>query len=115
MEIKSDVLKHTRVYSMRKETDGVPYIFSIREKKTGQILKNVVFQHGCVKEDGNMNGVTEEDLLLILLARFEAFQEGELKCKENDSVIKGIKMALNAIEKRTKNREKRGVEGSKKP
>ena len=114
MEIKSDALMHTRVYMTRKNKDGEPYVFSVREKKTGQILKNITFQHGCVKEDGNMNGLTEEDLLLILLARFEYFQEGDCKCKENATAIRGLSMAIHAMEKRNKDREKRGVEGTKK-
>jgi len=114
MEIKCEALRHTRVYA-RKSKSGEPYIFSIREKKSGRIIKNLTFQHGTVGEDGVMNGITEEDILLAVLARLESFQETGCKCKENTTAIKGIKMALNALEKRTKDREKRGVEGTKKP
>lgn len=75
------------------------------------ILTKINFQTGPVKEVG-VNGVFNEDLLLIVLHRLEYFQKGDYACKENEEAIKKIEEALMWLGKRTKDRDLRNVLGT---
>lgn len=59
----------------------------------------IKFQKGSIEEAGK-NGCHNEDLLMIVLDRLQAFQEGELKCRENAIAITKIEEALLWLEKR---------------
>lgn len=72
------------------------------------------FQNGPIKEVG-VNGVTNEALLAILIDRLEGAQEGPYKCSENAGALDSARFALDHLERRTRNREARGVEGTHKP
>ena len=71
----------------------------------------VVFQNGPVPEYGT-NGFTHEVLLAILKHRLEGFQNGKFACIENQIALNHINAALETLKSRTKNRVKRGVEGT---
>lgn len=67
------------------------------------------FQHGPVKEHG-VNGATSEALLAILIHRTKVL-DGNFPCDENKRAITYMENALALFEQRTKDRQKRGVEG----
>lgn len=60
-------------------------------------------------------GVFVEDLLAICAARLKSYQTGELPDRNNEDAITHIAAALGALEARTAERLRRGVEGSMKP
>jgi hypothetical protein len=69
----------------------------------------VEFQNGAVKERG-VNGVTNEALLAILIHRTQVLNE-RFPCRENSIAITKMQEALMWFDKRTADREARGVEG----
>jgi hypothetical protein len=56
------------------------------------------------------NGTTNEELLEVLINRMQYLQ-GKFPCKENACAITHLEEALMWLEKRTRDRVKRGVEG----
>lgn len=119
MEIKNDLLsnKYTRVFCEAKEDQkfNAPHHFevvSVIESGTGaETLAFIDFQCGPIKENG-INGCMNEDLLVMVLERLNAFQESDFKCRENAIAITKIEEALLWLRKRTIGRENRGVEGT---
>lgn len=60
------------------------------------------------------DGVTNEDLITVLIDRMNYLQ-GKFPCRENALAITKLDEALLWLEKRTRDREARGVEGQHKP
>lgn len=75
------------------------------------LIAEIHFQEGPIKECG-VNGVCNEDLLVMVIRRLQGFQESEFKCRENAMAITKIEEALLWLRKRTMGREARGVEGT---
>lgn len=75
----------------------------------GEQLIPVQFQLGPVKEFG-VNGITNEALLAIVLHRLRLLNE-KFPCRENSLAITNIEQGQMWLEQRTRNRQKRGVEG----
>jgi hypothetical protein len=75
-----------------------------------QILAKINFQNGPIKENG-VNGIQNEDLLAIVIDRLKGFQSGNFACRENALALTKIEEALMWLNKRTADRQKRGVEG----
>ncbi len=69
------------------------------------------FQNGPIKEVGT-NGITHEALLAILADRLEGFQSGPYACEDNAEALAHIKAAQEVLQRRTKARLARGVEGT---
>lgn len=111
-EIKNNLLtnKYTRVFHEEKFEFNAPHHFSVTSNE-GQLLSYIDFQEGPIKENG-VNGVANEDLLIMVLTRLESFQNSEFRCKENAMAITKIEEALLWFRKRTMGREQRGVEGT---
>lgn len=77
-------------------------------------LSNVCFigfQNGPIKEAG-VNGVTQEALMAIVIDRLRSFQAGPYSCKENSVALTHIETAMLWLQKRTRDRQARGVEGT---
>lgn len=71
----------------------------------------ILFQNGPIKEVG-VNGVTHEALLAILIDRMESFQKGDYACHDNEVALGDLRTALFRLQKRTRERIARGVEGT---
>jgi hypothetical protein len=69
------------------------------------------FQNGPVKDFG-MNGITQEALITICIDRLRSFQDGDYKCRENAIALTHLEEALMWLQKRTRDRIARGVEGT---
>lgn len=84
--------------------------FEEKDQK-GQMLQ---FIHKEPNENGDLvtvsDGTTNEDLLSALIDRM-SFLQSMFPCKENACCITKLEEALMWLEKRTRDREKRGVEG----
>ena len=71
----------------------------------------LLFQNGPIAEAG-VNGVTHEDLLEILCDRLRGFQSGPYACADNAEALACLTQAQTALQRRTKERVARGVEGT---
>jgi len=103
-----------RIGQLMSETgrcDTEVYIKSEEHKGENLVLSEIHFQEGPIKECG-VNGVCNEDLLVMVIRRLEGFQNSEFKCRENACAITKLEEALLWLRKRTMGRENRGVEGT---
>ena len=90
---------------------NAPHHFIVKNALNGEVINKIDFQEGPIKEVG-INGITEEDLLLMIIARLESFQCSEFKCTENEEAIVALREALISMNYRRIKRIKRGVEGT---
>lgn len=72
---------------------------------------DIRFQKGSIQEAG-VNGVSNEALLAIVIDRLRGFQSGNFHCHENDVALTHLMEALMWLQKRTRDRIERGVEGT---
>jgi hypothetical protein len=72
---------------------------------------HIAFQNGPIKEFG-VNGITQEALLAIVIDRLRSFQSGAFCCRENAIALTKCEEALMWLQKRTRDRLARGVEGT---
>lgn len=89
------------------------------------LLTTLVFQNGPVAEAG-FNGISNEALLAVLIDRMRGFQfsrdpdgnfskaPGTYACRENAIALTHLEEALMWLQKRTRDRMARGVEGTMK-
>ncbi len=76
----------------------------------------LLFQNGPVPADGsNVNGITHEVLLAVIIDRLESWQRGEFQCAENEMALQCLKRAQQAINARTERRQAAGTEGTLRP
>lgn len=92
---------------------NAPHHFKVYNKNTDEIVGEVNFQEGPIKENG-INGVANEDLILMVLTRLFSFQESPYACKENEKAIEKLSEALMWLRSRTLDRQIRNVEGTSK-
>ncbi len=74
-------------------------------------VERIIFQNGPIKEFG-VNGVTHEALLAILIDRMRGFQAGPFAGRPNAIALTHMEEALMWLQTRTRERIKRGVEGT---
>ena len=74
-------------------------------------LCNIKFQNGPILEFG-VNGISNESLLAIVEDRLAGFQSGEFACRENAIALIKLQEAMMWLQKRTRDRMARGVEGT---
>ncbi len=68
------------------------------------------FQNGPILEVG-VNGISGEALMAIQIDRLRSFQKGPFACRENAIALTHLEDALMWLQKRTRDRMARGVEG----
>ncbi len=71
----------------------------------------ISFQNGPIQVKGH-NGLTNEQLLAVLIDRMEGFQGGDFASQDNQDALNFMRSALKTLQKRTVARIKRGVEGT---
>lgn len=106
--------KYTRVLHEKEFNFNAPHHFEVYADAGQQIpylVGNVHFQEGPIKENG-VNGVCNEDLIAMVIARLEHFQRSEFSSGDNATAITKLEEALLWLRKRTIGRENRGVEGT---
>lgn len=82
-----------------------------REQETAGDSRTISFQNGPIRECG-VNGIPDEALYAILIDRLQGFQKGQYSCRENAIALTHLETALMWAQKRTHEREARGVEGT---
>ena len=92
---------------------GACHEYEIRLPATDGTNKTwpISFQNGPVKEAG-FNGLSQECLLAIVIDRLRSFQSGQYACRENALALTDCESALMWLQKRTRDRLARGVEGT---
>lgn len=110
--------KYTKVYCESKDEQkfNAPHHFEVFaidpvSLSADKLIAKIDFQEGPIKEAG-INGVANEDLLLMVLTRLKSFQDTEWHSKENELAITKIEEAVMWLRKRTLEREARNVEGT---
>lgn len=71
----------------------------------------ILFQNGPIQEFG-FNGGSNEALLAIVEDRLIGFQEGPFTCYENRMALEKLQECIMWLQKRTRDRMARGVEGT---
>lgn len=119
----ADTTLELRIGDEAAEVSGANhyYVFSGFDTETnplagegfaGQRLSlHLLFQNGTIPEVG-VNGVTLEAVLAACGHRLEGFQSGKFACDDNQEALDHINAAIAALQRRTRNRIARGVEGS---
>lgn len=87
--------------------------FGDPEDRTGhsQRTTRISFQNGPIKEAG-VNGISGEALLAIVIDRLRSFQAGPFACDDNAEALACIQTGLELLQRRTRQRLARGVEGT---
>lgn len=75
------------------------------------ICCDIEFQNGPIQEAG-VNGISNEALLAVVEDRLACFQSGPYACRENAVALTKIQEAMMWLQKRTRDRMARGVEGT---
>jgi len=73
--------------------------------------QNISFQNGPILEAG-INGISGEALVAIVIDRLRCFQAGPYACRENAIALTKLEEAMMWLQKRTRDRLARGVEGT---
>lgn len=84
---------------------------SVTLKPGVTVHTNLSFQNGPIATPEDFNGLTNEALLAVLIDRMRGFQEGPYKSRENAIALTHMEDALMWLQKRTRDRLARGVEG----
>lgn len=71
----------------------------------------IQFQNGPIQEHG-VNGISGEALLAVNIDRLRSFQAGPFACRENAVALTHLETAMMWLQKRTRDRMARGVEGT---
>lgn len=94
---------------------GANHIYSLVVKPDGRasFVECILhFQNGPIKGPEDMNGITNEALMAVLIDRMRGFQGGQFACRENALALTHLEEALMWLQKRTRDRMARGVEGT---
>jgi len=91
---------------------GMCHRYSIEKKngKPDEIFASIKFQEGPIKESG-VNGMHNEDLIMVVLDRLRGAQQGDFSCRENALAITKLEEALLWLNYRTNTRIHENVEG----
>jgi hypothetical protein len=73
---------------------------------------NLRFQDGPIQKPEDINGISNEALLAVVIHRMRGFQSGPFPCRENAIALTKLEEALMWLQKRTRDRLARGVEGT---
>jgi hypothetical protein len=85
---------------------------SVQLKPGITVHMNLSFQNGPIATPEDYNGLTNEALLAVLIDRMRGFQAGPFKSRENACALTHMEEALMWLQKRTRDRIARGVEGT---
>jgi hypothetical protein len=105
---------------------GASHVYELRlSTKLGVQIKELGFQEGPIGGPADVNGISNEALLAIVIDRIRGFQGelanktgvagGQFKCRENALALTKLEEALMWLQKRTLDRVSRGVEGKLAP
>lgn len=105
--VENDSVNHQLQIAVMDEAGagGANHWYEIADSRG--CMAKILFQNGA-----GVNGVTQEALLAIVIDRLRSFQAGPFSCRENAIALTNCEEALMWLQKRTRERIKRGVEGT---
>jgi hypothetical protein len=116
--VENDAANHQIEVCALDEPDslsGACHCYEIQVPNRGPIeVFPIRFQKGPIPEAG-VNGITGEALMAIMIDRLRGFQSGQFSCRENAIALTHLEDALMWLQKRTRDRITRRVEGTHKP
>lgn len=106
------ILCEAETYVAVRDERGPGHANHVYEVMRGQntVLGRIQFQKGPIQEEG-VNGVQNEDLLMIVIDRLIGFQTGDFACDENEQALQCLIQAASVLQLRTACHKARGVEG----
>lgn len=114
IELEQQLLtrNHTKVLVEKEYKYNAPHRFKVvKSDDHEEVLVEIHFQEGPIKEVG-VNGVSNEDLIAMVLDRLNSFQNSEYECRENEIAKQKLEEALMWLGHRTNVRQNRGVLGT---
>ena len=72
----------------------------------------LIFQTKPMKSQDDVNGISNEALIAVVIDRMRGFQGGQFACYENAEALVRFEEGLMWLQKRTRDRVARGVEGT---
>ena len=99
-----------RIAGFKRDPKAVQWGGGEKETYTEQAT-DIHFQNGPIQEAG-VNGISGEALLAIVIDRLRSFQAGPYACRENAVALTKLEESLMWLQKRTRGRLARGVEGT---
>ena len=81
-----------------------------RASRLMRACSDIRFQDGPIQESG-VNRISNEALLAVVEDRLLGFQSGQYACRENAIALTKLQEAMMWLQKRTRDRMARGVEG----
>ncbi len=108
--VEGDSVNHQLTISVLDEpgSGGACHMYEVT---AAGIRQTVDFQNGPIAETG-VNGTTNEAQLAIVIDRLRSFQAGPYTNRANAIALTHIEEALMWLQQRTRERIKRGVEGT---
>ena len=112
-QIKHDEFtsNYTEVAATAEKNFNAYHSYAVVNVENGTIVEEIHFQEGPIKENG-INGVNNEDLILMVIDRLESFQNSAYACEENAKAIECFMQGIRHLRERTNKRAARGVEGT---
>lgn len=110
-------------YKLSLVTESIQHGFDSVPSKAIEL--EVVFQNGPIQSPADMNGFSNESFVAMVIDRMRGFQygrkadgsfdeamRGKFACRENAVALTHLEEALMWLQKRTRDRMARGVEGT---
>jgi hypothetical protein len=72
----------------------------------------LVFQNKPIATQDDVMGISNEALIAVVIDRMRGFQGGKFACHENAEALTNLEQGLMWLQKRTRDRIARGVEGT---
>lgn len=69
---------------------------------------SITWQKGLPSEAG-VNGCQAQDVVEVIAEKLRFYQAGALACEENEEALRGLQIALEALEARRRRRLEQGV------
>lgn len=101
--------KLTKIFCNNPMTthNNAPQHFTVRNIENNNVVGEVVFKDESLKK---INGLADEELILIVIARLRYFQRSKYACTENESAICSLTSALYALKASINKRKHMSIE-----
>jgi hypothetical protein len=83
---------------------------TVNQELNSSLNQYITFQKGNPAE--GINGFSNEALLAIVEDRLAGFQSGPFACDDNKAALAAVRDAMACLQRRTRERVARGVEGT---
>lgn len=82
------------------------HVFEVHRTYDDKVVSRVNFHSGNFSVE-SINGLLNEDLVIMLIDRLESFQKSKLKCRENENALQHLNEALFWLNQRQINKKEK--------